>query len=327
MSNKVEKFREPLGLYPTGLGARAQDMFALVLRELSKLSGHNRKELVKASKNEDYSPKILPIPESCVFSEEEIMRVFDCSAKDIARTLHPAARSLTTHPVDLKAGIEGDFDEVTLLRRAKYTKGGELEILIEEDIAKILYEEIGERFSEMDLKLFISLSGKYERRLLKLLSKWRGLSQGAPKMKFEDYRQELGIPDGKYTRPDFFRNRCIVDPIKDIIEKSDGMWIPTDPEGKGYQLFKTGRKFTHVRFCLDWRPNEISVTIAGDEEREKTILELEQTEQIILALPVVPELISKPYLDKAKEFGHKIPYEVKSKIESQGDSNCEDIPY
>lgn len=327
MSKKIEKFREPLALYPTGLSAKSQDMLALVLRELSKISGHNRKEAKKAERDENYSPKILPIPESYFFSEEEIMQVFDCSIKDIVRTLGPAADHLMSQIINFWAGDDTRLRKRHLVRSADYVRGGKLEIVLEKIVAEVMYEEIGERFSEMDLRLFVSLSGKYERRLLKLLSKWRGMAQGAPKIAFSDYRREIGVGEDTHTRPDAFRKYCIIQPIEDIIKKSDGMWTPTDKDGKGYELFKTGRKFTHVRICLEWRPNEVEVIVKEDEERKKIITELEQTEQIILAMPIVPELISKPYMDKAKEIGHNIPFEVKQKIKAQGEDNCEDIPY
>lgn len=246
---KLNKFREPINVFPASLGAAEQDVFALVLCEISKVVGFNSTQIKQC---DDFEKK--PIPYQFEFSEEELTTLFQCSVDNLRKTIEPAAKSLVKREVSYSS--ERGFDVFSPIARARYNMGQPFFIEMAPSVAELLAENVEAGFSEIDFKLFVSLSGRYERRLLKALSQWKHNPSKEIKFKIQDYRDYIGLEDGEYQRTEALVRKTIKKPISDIIEKSEGCWVPTDPEKKGFLLTREGkgRAYTHVTLKLRYDP-------------------------------------------------------------------------
>ena len=256
----LDKFREPVNVFPTNLTAAEQDIFALTLCEISKVVGYNKK--AEKSNNE-----LKLIPSVFEFSEDELMRLFNCSKSNLIKTLKPAALSLKNQEVGYSDN--DGFDYFSPLARVSYRKGQPFRVEMLPSVAELIADNVQAGFSEMDFRLFVSLSGRYERRILKLLSQWKTSPNKKIKLTIAEYREIVGVPDGKYKAFDNFRRKCVESTFADIIEKSGGIWTATDKDGKGFELIKKGRSYTHIEFKVKYNAQALeSNENVNDEVKE-----------------------------------------------------------
>ncbi|HCE5184929.1 replication initiation protein [Vibrio parahaemolyticus] len=246
---KLSKFREPINVFPAALSAAEQDVFALVLCEISKVVGFNG---IQAKQSDEFEKK--PIPYQFEFTEAELTGLFQCSVDNLRKTLEPAARSLVRR--DVSYSSDQGFDVFSPISRVRYHMGQPFFIEMSPSVAELLAENVEAGFSEMDFKLFVSLSGRYERRILKALSQWKHIPSKEVKFTIKEFRDYIGLEDGEYQRTEALVRKTIKKPISDIIEKSEGCWVPTDPEKKGFALTREGkgRAYTHVVFKMRHQP-------------------------------------------------------------------------
>lgn len=246
---KLIKFREPINVFPACLSAVEQDVFALVLCEISKVVGFNN------SLPQDQDKK--PIPYHFEFSEAELTGLFQCSVDNLRKTLEPAARALVK--CDISYSLEAGFDVFSPVSRVRYHKGQSFFIEMSPSVAEFLAESVESGFSEIDFKLFVSLRGRYERRLLKALSQWRRNPEKEIKFEIQAYREYIGLEKSEYQRTEAFVRRTIKDPIADILTKSRGFWVATDVDKKGFILTREGKRnaYTHVILKLRYEHKNI----------------------------------------------------------------------
>lgn len=246
---KLRKFREPNDVFPADLGASEQDVFALVLCEISKVVGFNN---AQAKKDADFKKK--PIPYQFEFSEEELTTLFQCSVDNLRKTIEPAARSLVKR--DVSYSSDQGFDVFSPISRVRYNMGEPFFMESSPSVAELLAEKVEAGFAEIDFRIFVALSGAHGRRILKALSQWKYNPSKEVKFKLQDYRDYLGIEDDEYERTEALVRRTIRLPVADIIKKSKGCWVPTDPDKKGFVLTREGkgRAYTHVTFKLRYEP-------------------------------------------------------------------------
>lgn len=237
-----DKFREPENIFPASLTATEQDIFALLLCEISKVKG--RRELLKKTGKD-----LPPIPCVFRFSEDDLMTAFNCKKDNIRKVLEPAAKALRSREVGYS--FDDEFDYFSPIGRVRYKVGDEFVISMLPDVVEILCNYNG--FSEIDFKLFISLPGRYEKRILKEISRWKGTEKRII-FSIDEYRDRLGVKESSYSVFANFRKRCIDEPIKKIINESFGVWVPSDSDGLGYKLIKKGRSYSEIEICLRYNP-------------------------------------------------------------------------
>lgn len=237
-----DKFREPENIFPSSLTATEQDIFALLLCEISKVKG--RREILKKAEKD-----LPPVPCIFSFSEDDLMRVFNCKKDNIRKVLEPAAKALRSREVGYS--LDNEFDYFSPIGRVRYKVGGDFVISMLPDVVELLCNYNG--FSEVDFRLFVSLTGRYEKRILKEISRWKGIDKKII-FSIDDYRERIGVKENSYTIFANFRKRCIEEPIKKIISESNGVWIPSDKDGAGYKLIKKGRSYTDIEICLKYNP-------------------------------------------------------------------------
>lgn len=246
MSSKkalFDKFREPENIFPASLTATEQDIFALLLCEISKAKG--RREKLKALGKER-----PPVPCTFNFSEADLMNAFSCKKDNIRKVLEPAAKSLRSREIGYSS--EEGFDYFSPIGRVRYEVGGDFVISMLPDVVELLCNYNG--FSEIDFRFFISLSGRYEKRILKEISRWKGVSKKII-FSIDDYRDRLGVKKESYSVFANFKKRCIDEPIKKIISESLGVWVASDSDGLGYRLIKKGRSYAEIEICLKYNAN------------------------------------------------------------------------
>ena len=240
LMKQLNKFREPDHIFPAILSAREQDVFALLLCEISKAQAKQKKNDVDGINSS--------LPNVFIFSEEELMSAFNCSKDNIRKILEPAAKSLQEKRVGYSD--KNGFDYFSPVGRVAYQRGKEFRLEMLPSVVDMISEYEG--FSELDFKLFASLNGRYEKRILRELSRWKDIPDKKIKFSIDELRRRLGVEDDKYQRMDAFKARCIDQPMKAILSSAKGVWTATDVDKKGYELIKSGRTYNYIIFHMKY---------------------------------------------------------------------------
>lgn len=238
--SKIMKFREPDNIFPSSLSNSSQNLFALVLCEISRIKGSN----VAISKREGEHQK-LEIPNKYRFSEETLIERFNCSKDNIRMVLEPAARSLISKLIGISE--EGKFRYFSLASEVYYESGGFLEITLNPSSLAKISEYKG--YSEMELLTFISLN-KISKRLFRYISRFKSLDYEYPLIPVDDFKELIGVK-GKYPQYTNFR-KVLIKAFKDIITATNSNWKAIDEKGIGFETKRTGRSVTHIKVCLEF---------------------------------------------------------------------------
>jgi plasmid replication initiation protein len=285
MQKKLEKFRESNLFKLKGMESTEQDLFALMLCEISKVVGFNKK--LKA--NEDTNL----IPYHFSFTELEMCNLFNCSTDNLRKTLEPAAKRLTKREI----GTSGKwgFDYFSPIYRVKYERGGKFEMYMGPEIAEMIANSTIINFSEIDLKQFIELKGKHAKRIFKSLNRWKSSTDNENLiLSFDELRELLGV-DNEYKNKQHFRKYCIEIPMREIVTKLSDNWRPLDKKNKGYELIKTGRAYSHIKFYFKYIPKKKNNPINSVEDINKS--EIEYIESMIInnVNPIIIESLVTAY--------------------------------
>ena len=238
-----------------------QNLFALMLCEISKVVGYNK----KLKENED--EKLIPHHFS--FTELDICNLFNCSRDNLRKTLEPSAKRLTK----IEVGTSGKwgFDYFSPIYRVKYERAGKFEMYMGKEIAYMIANSTIMNFSEIDLKHFIQLKGKHSKRIFKKLNQWKTSSYNEELiLSFNQLRKLLGV-DNKYKNKQHFRKYCIKNPIQEIVTKLSDTWRPLDKKNKGYELVKTGRTYSHIKFRLKYVTKKKDSPINSDDAEDNKL--------------------------------------------------------
>ncbi len=111
-------------------------------------------------------------------------------------------------------------------------------------------------FGKINLIVIKSLRSKYSMALYELAEDY--ISVQIPKMSMEQFRELMGVKNGQYTSIKDFRKR-VIDVAIDEINRSDNISFTID-----YDLLKTGRKITHIKFIVHKKENILEL-----KERQK----------------------------------------------------------
>ena len=276
MNKKIEKFREPRHLH-NNLERVSEDIFALVLSEISKVKGTNELRKQEAHRKGLDTDEItyLPMPTEFSFTRKELMAIFHIKRANFYLTIGKHADDFSKETSNfLIPDGKGNYEIIWLFRRAKISEG-ELRLTLSEDGIEYLDNNMDSSYVEMKWDLWFSLKVKYARRLLKLLydkkiSPDGGMGEGYCNavMSLEEYKERLTcgfeyidsngnkdrLPLTMYSSSDSLRNHLIINPMAEIIANAKGCWIPLDNLGRGYQYIKTGKRITGIKFWLRYVP-------------------------------------------------------------------------
>ncbi len=234
---KLKKFRKPHNILRQIRKPSLLNIMALVLTEISKQAAILKK---------DESHQIRNV---FVFSDQQLMSIFNCSKDNIYKTLKPAAEELRAISIASDDKTRKAFSQFSLIYGVEY-EFERLQIHMPPEIVQPLIEFVS--FSEIDFVHYIKLDSGHAKILLDELSRWKRKPNSESRYTIETFKNLIGLSDNQYTVFTDFRRRVLDPMFKQIIAKSDGQWVATDEKGKGYILEKRGKKYSHITIALKW---------------------------------------------------------------------------
>ena len=245
MSNKnvYYKFREPNEITPYEYGVLEQNIYALILCRLSILVWIEKKKGITPPQNREMN-----------FPIDELLSRFNCSESNLKNNVSRASKSMIDKYVAYSNGRT--TDKFKLLESSEYHSNSGLHIKITHRALGIIKEGIPRNYSEIDANHYFSLNGKYSRRVLKIISQWKLTKNKVLVLDIDNYREILGIPDDKYLRMESFIRNCVVSPIRDVINSSNGQWEASDKDQKGFILYRQGRSFKKIQLMMQYKSEE-----------------------------------------------------------------------
>ena len=259
IKKRIEKFREPRLLF-SSLEASSQNICALVLREISKIKGGNKKR----AENQLSSELNEELKKTYSFSNDELCNALDCKDRNLSKTILPAAKGALGYVMAIKDD-KGGFKAFSMFEKAEYNKENGLVIKLTDSGRDFLDIQVDKSFAEMNFKLLVSFKSKYTKRLLKLLHSFKNGNTCFKKLSIDEYKDQLMVESSTFSRAESFKRRAITEAFRELIEKSNGEWVATDSERKGYELIKKGRSNTHIKICMRHAASEATT------EQEKQV--------------------------------------------------------
>ena len=235
------------------LTAREQDIFAMMLCHM---------------KAEDWGTEENPAVPSYTIPAPTICKMLGLTSGSLANTLKGPCRKLAERTIGMYDEEKHAFSFRSLFKEVYY-KSGEL-VLRPNDRLKAEYIGGAKGFSLINRESFYSLNREPSKRLFDLLSRFKDKTKGKlNKMRIDDLQGMFGVLDeeGKFrsgcksfTNTSLFITRYIDDSIAEInknplISSSLIFHLGDDIYGSsrlGYNLFKTGKKYTHIEFLYSW---------------------------------------------------------------------------
>lgn len=269
------------------LTAREQDFVTLLMKSVKK-SADEIKYTLGTDLHENFEYERIPTKFS--FTTTELSNLFQVSPSALYHSLDELTDSLMGKVAYLKNPEKNSFEKAVLFSDASYSKGVLTLEVSRSTAARML--DYSKGFAEIDLKLLFSLKGAYEKRILEILSRFK--NQRDFKVSLDDFSLMIGSSRERYQTFSDFRKVVIERPLKKIIERSEGVWTAKDEAGKGYELVKYGRTYSHIVFKMQWNePKHLKKKVKVNDTQildlnaaVKTFVELKEK----ACLPSIAEL-------------------------------------
>ncbi|MFO7830164.1 MAG: replication initiation protein [Bacteroidales bacterium] len=195
---------------------------------------------------------------------------FNIPVKELGETNYKRIREECKRLRYKEMGIpqEGDkyvFWDINPFPEAKLTNNGTLYIKML-DTAVPYFIELKKGFTTYQLKAALSLNSTYSQRLYELLSKYK--DTGVWNNIEIVYLKRLLAIENKYPEISMFRQRVLNPAQKELKNKTDISFI--------YELYKTGRRYTHITFYIKYRKPQQSTepeNLTEKQERCKSYLD------------------------------------------------------
>ena len=147
------------------------------------------------------------------------------------------ADKLSKRQIKIESLEEKKFKIINLVSSIEY-KGGIVYMQLTDAIRPYLFN-LKEQFTKYGLQFALSLSLKYSKRFYEMLSSWK--NRGEYNTSLTDLHDVLQIKKS-YKTWDNFKRKVIEPSIEEINEKTN-LYV-------SYEVKKTGRKFTHIKFLI-----------------------------------------------------------------------------
>jgi len=112
-------------------------------------------------------------------------------------------------------------------------------------------------FAKINLVAIKGLRSRYSIALYELAEDY--INAQIPNMSMKDFRLLMGIEEGKYTKFSMFQRRVIDVAVNEINSNEDINFTLT------YELIKTGRKITNIKFIVH---KEENIPQTGEKQKE-----------------------------------------------------------
>ncbi|MCQ1059163.1 replication initiation protein [Photobacterium sp. ZSDE20] len=241
------------------------------------------------------------------FDKDTVAEFLNVADSSFLRTVKRACLAIQSKSIMIEGHDgKGSFLSFVPIPHAEY-KRGELTLGVwDHAVPHIMNHARG--FSQVDLVIWSKLSSQHSLRLLELVSRDKRFVE--KKYELSEFRRLFGVDFkvyedateaakagkalGDYVEVKNFdtglRDRIpvypdnkdlkvrVIDPaFSQIIKCSDGVWVPTDSAGKGYELLSgdkpagRGRPATHIKVCLKFHGAKSKLDVVKKKPSEHTL--------------------------------------------------------
>lgn len=209
------------------LSPREQDLLSLMMLGLKK----------EAAKKH-FKPDDDDIPTNFIFQTNDLCEHFSMTRQGLYGALDCATTSIMARFAEIKNDETRSFEKVALCSYASF-EDGVLRISVTKQAASYMLD-YSKGFSEIDLRLLLSFKGSYEKRILELISRFKSIDYSTS---LSELCLMLGTDFKKFSRFEVFKNIVLINPIKSIVKKSNGLWLIKDGFKDGFTISRKGRSY------------------------------------------------------------------------------------
>ncbi|WP_026939688.1 replication initiation protein [Hippea alviniae] len=219
-------------------------------------------------------------------------KVFRCALTDLKAMLDKAKQN-NTYYIDLIFDLQERKAYFDILRKDIRVRGKmnvlsyagvierrskKEEVWIEfefpERIRKALIDMKG-MYAELNLIIEKGFRSKYTLVLYENLRDYKNVE--FPKIELETFKKLLGVEKGEYKRFFDLKRRVIDVAVEELNENENIDFLVS------YELYKTGRKYTHIKFFIKPKPQQLK--LAQQTEDYKSLAEDKDLRELLFLLP------------------------------------------
>ena len=213
----------------------------------NKISTVQRKSynyMLKVAKNEFRNDKKL---REFTITAEELLLFFDMGGENhthLKKELGLLNKTVVTYNILGKDKQNKRWGSFTLIAGFEY-KNGTISYSFPHQVINMLLDP--KMFAKINLVAIKGLRSRYSIALYELAEDY--INVKIPKMSMSDFRLLMGIEEEKYSKFSMFQRR-VIDIAVDEINQSEHINFTLS-----YELEKTGRKITHIKFIIHKKEN------------------------------------------------------------------------
>lgn len=259
----LEQYIEPNEMTIPQFDARDNDALSIILAKVYREMGLQK---AREKQGKEYEPNLkfeFEYKDVVDFLGMDTSRAKNCFDKNISKHFGNLLENQKPICINKKDGGEKKFFVLT----GYETFPKRVELSVNPDILPVLKACEKTGYAQIDTLVSLSLKSKYSKRILKELCAKKGISGWVYAFKIDDFRSIIG-ECGSYKVFSKFKERCLVKPLKEIMEASGGKWYATDG-GDGFELVKEGRSYTHIVLNMAFDPTGAPDEVMPDEVDEK----------------------------------------------------------
>jgi len=233
---------------------------------------------------------------------EKLNNIFNVLNKDgIYEITQRVADNLMKRIIFIEDKEQKYWAKYSIFSKMEY-KDGILHVKFNSEISPYLLK-LRDNFTSFKLAEFKPFTSKYSIRIYELLKQYKKI--GERTFDIEDLKQRFGIEKGEFKK--------IIDFKRFVINKAQSE-LETTPMAFDYQMIKTGRKFTRIKFILKYKQEKSIDETDNDETLEQEKIEdlalpsTEHLEDLYKLIPTeqltesIKQVIQESYTVKGPEY-------------------------
>lgn len=244
--------------------AKEQDLLNLILVSLKKEANAQKKtsklkNLPVSDKNDGVHIDKLSLQYE--YTRQELLDLLEVTPKRLTAYLDEATDELMEKVATVRNPNTGEYRKYKLVGFSSW-EANVLTLSIDKEVAEVLLN-YSAGFAVIDFKLMFALKNKNEKRILDLISRFKGKKNTFFKCRIKDLCEMLGVSYGDYANYNSFRIAVLSQPLARIIKASNGLWEYMPDCKTGIKIYKKGRSTTENDFV------ELRVRYVKQIEEEK----------------------------------------------------------
>ncbi len=222
------------------------------------------------------------------FSTQQLSEWLNIKSKHVGSNLSPVANRLSSRKIGIKrlnnkGSIE--FDYRPLFKHIAYQNS--TLTMVPNDMLRSAYIEHNKGFALINTRNFLGVKKEYSKRLYELISRFKNKGFDMHGLNIVELKGLFGLLDetgevkkdkASFKNNSVFMKRCIRDSIKELSEnlhiRKELLFIESEQGDLGFELVKSGRKITSIKFLFRWI-NRGTFGELNQQEVMKTIRVLE----------------------------------------------------